>query len=287
MNRTAIRERFDYIPAGREAAWGLHIVGTGQRIEPPHELYQRLEPVPHGQWKKGRKLCDYAVVYLTHGSGMFTTGDTEARSVRAGDVLVLFPGIWHNYCPDAETGWTERWVLFNGAFADQWCAHELFTPEEPVLHVGVHSELIERFDRMLEIARNYPPYGNQIQSGITMELLGMLLKLHQKRSPQFTERTRLVQNALDIIAKNWNRKIDFERMTAKLGISHRQFRRLFQQVTGLAPQQYLIHLRLNEAKRLLGTLPVAEVAARVGFDDPYYFSRLFKAKVGVTPKRWH
>ena len=72
-----------------------------------------------------------------------------------------------------------------------------------------------------------------------------------------------------------------------MGTSHRQFRRLFQQVTGLAPQQYLIHLRLNEAKRLLGTLTVAEVAARVGFSDSFYFSRLFKAKMGVAPKYWH
>jgi len=287
MNKTAIRERFYYIPAAREAAWGLHVVGTGQRIEPPHEIYQQPEPVMHHQWKKGRKLRDYAVVYLTDGRASFGTANTGWKRVHAGDVLLLFPGIWHNYHPHPKTGWTERWVLFNGDLANQWCANELITPESSVLRVGVRSELVERFDRLLELARNYPPFGNQIQSGITMEILGLLLKFRQDRSPQFTERTKLVQNALDFIAKNWDREIDFERMAATMGIGHRQFRRLFQQVTGLAPQQYLIHLRLNEAKRLLGTLPVAEVAARVGFDDPYYFSRLFKAKVGVTPKRWH
>ena len=287
MDKTAIRERFDYIPAARENAWGLHVVGAGLRIEPPHEIYQQPEPVTHAQWKKGRRLRDYAVVYLTDGRGAFATEDAGRKTVRAGDVMLLFPGIWHNYHPDSETGWAERWVLFNGDFANQWCANELFAPEASVLHVGVHSELVGRFDRLLEIARDYPPFGNQIQAGITMEILGLLLKFHQDRSPQFTERTRLIQDALAFIAKNWNREIDIDRLAAKLGTSHRQFRRLFQQVTGLAPQQYLIHLRLNEAKRLLGTLPVAEVAARVGFEDPYYFSRLFKAKVGVPPKRWH
>ena len=287
MDKTAIRKRFDYIPAGREAAWGLHVIGAGQRIEPPHEKYQRPEPVAYGQWEKGRKLRDYGLVYLTDGQGAFAAEDAGWRNVRAGDVLMLFPGIWHNYHPHSETGWTERWVLFNGDFANQWCAHELITPAESVLHIGVRSELVERFERLLEIAGEHPPYANQIQAGVTMEILGLILKFHQDRSPRFAKRARLIKRALEFIAKNWNREINFDRLAAEMGSSLRQFRRLFQQVTGLSPQQYLIHLRLNEAKRLLGTLSVAEVAARVGFEDPFYFSRLFKEKVGVSPKHWH
>jgi transcriptional regulator GlxA family with amidase domain len=76
-------------------------------------------------------------------------------------------------------------------------------------------------------------------------------------------------------------------MAKKMGVGYRHFRRLFQESTGLPPHQYVLNLRLNHAKRLLLTLPVAEVAARVGFDDPLYFSRMFKKKIGIAPTRWH
>ena len=287
MDKLAIRERFDYIPALRERAWGLHVAGTGQRVEPPNEPYHRPEANVRCQWEQGRKLQDYGFVYITDGQGEFTVANADWKRVAAGDVLMLFPGIWHNYQPLRRTGWTERWVLFNGELANQWCAHELISPEVPHLHVGIRSEMIACFDRLLEVARGYPPYANQIQSGIVMEILGHILKYHQDQSPQNTERARMVHRVLDFISKNFGSEIDFERMAEKMGTSHRQFRRLFRQVTGIAPQQYLIHLRLNEAKRLLGTLTVAEVAARVGFTDSFYFSRLFKAKMGVAPKYWH
>ena len=99
--------------------------------------------------------------------------------------------------------------------------------------------------------------------------------------------TPLIESALSFVGKNWSQEIDFELMAKKMGVGYRHFRRMFQEATGLPPHQYLLNLRLNHAKRLLGMLPVSEVAARVGFADPLYFSRLFKRKVGVAPTQWH
>ena len=165
--------------------------------------------------------------------------------------------------------------------------HDVLCVDSPVLSVGVHDEIVEAFDRLLEIGRACPPFANQIQSGVTMEILALILKFHQNRNKHSKLPAPIVESALKFIGKNWAQEIDFETLAGKLGASYRHFRRLFQEATGLAPHQYLLNLRLNHAKRLLATLPVAEVAARVGFTDPLYFSRLFKRKVGVAPTRWH
>lgn len=283
MDKLAIREQFYYIPAARERTWGLYVTGVGRFVKPP----QHGSRQPLRERGKGRVLRNYALVYLTDGHGSFKGHDSGWRRVGAGDVLVLFPGIWHDYHPSAETGWTERWIEINGSLTNQWCMHDVLCVDSPVLHVGVHDEIVERFDRLLEIGRTSPPFANQIQSGVTMEILALILKRHQSRNKHAMQAAPTIESALNYIGKNWAQEIDFEVLSKRLGVGYRQFRRLFQEATGLAPHQYLLNLRLNQAKRLLGSLPVAEVAARVGFADPLYFSRLFKRKVGVAPTRWH
>jgi len=287
MDEMAIHEQFDYIPAMRERTWGLYVTGTGRHVEPPRSRNRSPRPLGPGEGGKGRVLRDYALIYLTDGHGVFKGHDSNWRRVNAGDVLVLFPGIWHDYHAAPETGWTERWVLLNGELANQWCMHDILSVEAPVLHVGVHNEVVEAFERLIEIARACPPFANQIQAGVSMEIFALVLKYHQNRYQHAQHATPMVESALAYIGKNWTKEIDFEALAKKMGVGYRHFRRLFQEATGLAPHQYLLNLRLNQAKRLLVDLPVAEVAARVGFTDPLYFSRIFKRKVGVAPTRWH
>ena len=80
---------------------------------------------------------------------------------------------------------------------------------------------------------------------------------------------------------NWS----FEDEARRLSVSYSHFRRLFREVAGCAPNQFLIEARLSYAERLLenGVLPVAEVARRCGFNDEFYFSRLFKKHRMISP----
>jgi AraC-like DNA-binding protein len=72
-----------------------------------------------------------------------------------------------------------------------------------------------------------------------------------------------------------------------LGRSPEHARREFRAATGCSPLAYLTSLRIHEAQRLLGSgTRVGEVAERVGIPDPYYFSRVFSRRVGMSPSRW-
>jgi AraC-like DNA-binding protein len=81
---------------------------------------------------------------------------------------------------------------------------------------------------------------------------------------------------------------DMNREAAKLGLSPVHFRRLFRQALGLAGHQYLLQARLDFAARLLrlGDRPIKEVAAACGVPDVFYFTRLFSARMGVSPARY-
>ncbi|MCD8273782.1 MAG: AraC family ligand binding domain-containing protein, partial [Alistipes sp.] len=91
----------------------------------------------------GRILNEYQLLYITRGGGKFasrTTGYGRYQPVGEGNMFLLFPGEWHNYMPDRETGWDEFWIGFQGSHIDYWTASSFFTREKPIYNVGIHNE---------------------------------------------------------------------------------------------------------------------------------------------------
>jgi AraC-like DNA-binding protein len=72
---------------------------------------------------------------------------------------------------------------------------------------------------------------------------------------------------------------------SELGLTVKELRDAVRRTTGSTPHELVLSTRLSNAKVLLAEedLPVAVVARRVGYDDPAYFSRLFAARVGMSP----
>ena len=70
-----------------------------------------------------------------------------------------------------------------------------------------------------------------------------------------------------------------------MGISYSNFRKLFKEFTGIAPAMYQQELRLQRAKELLSAtnLSIKEIAYRLNFESPDYFSSKFKSKTGRKP----
>jgi AraC family L-rhamnose operon regulatory protein RhaS len=77
-------------------------------------------------------------------------------------------------------------------------------------------------------------------------------------------------------------------VAAAAGLSPHWFSELFAKRTGLPPWQWLTNLRIERAKRLLDSQdwPVIRIALEVGFADPSYFARVFRAQTGLTPRAW-
>lgn len=87
-----------------------------------------------------------------------------------------------------------------------------------------------------------------------------------------------------------NPEFQLETALAPLGLSMGYLRRIFRQQTGETPHEYLSRLRMAHARQLLAQDhsggSVARVGVLCGFQDPYYFSRLFRRHMGMSPSQW-
>ncbi len=125
-----------------------------------------------------------------------------------------------------------------------------------------------------------------------LALLSTLYKLldtiSQARHKAYFPRDARISTAKSYIDTNFNNADCLAEAVAQSGISARRFNDLFKGKFGTPPNRYIILRRIEHAKSLLETrsLTVTEVAARCGFSDVYYFSKIFKQICGISPSKW-
>ena len=94
-----------------------------------------------------------------------------------------------------------------------------------------------------------------------------------------------MNTAVQYFHAHYSEPISIKDYAQDLGLSVSWFTRSFREYTGSAPAQYLISLRISAAQSLLETSDhnITEIAELVGYDNPLYFSRLFRKQTGMSP----
>jgi transcriptional regulator GlxA family with amidase domain len=100
--------------------------------------------------------------------------------------------------------------------------------------------------------------------------------------------TRAVAEAERHFAEHLSEPLDMALLARRLGVAYSHFRKVFKMHTGFAPWQYMIRLRLSQARRILASsdATLEEVALRVGFSSGYHLSAGFKQAFGIAPDPW-
>jgi AraC-like DNA-binding protein len=275
----------------KDIAWQLCVSTVGRVTAAPGEPYPyKMAEHPSRytyDWSTGRILDEYQFVYIVEGSGLFHSFEGDVF-LSPGSLLQLVPGERHWYKPDNDTGWTEYWIGFTGKLADSWLASGFINRKETVFNYGVSKSLIALFTQAIKYAQNKPPHTQQLMSSLVPQMLAIMLS---KRKQPLSEADfgSILAKALVIFEEHMFTRFDVESLTKALNISYYSLRDSFKEHTGMSPYQYLLHMKIQKAKELLvkGEMTVKEISYKLAFDNPYYFSRLFKKKTGVSPSKWN
>lgn len=272
----------------RDAEWGLTISTVGFEKIGPWESYP-TKGHAYGYFfnvEKGRVLEEYQLLYQSEGEGVFQSEHLKETRIKAGDIFLLFPGEWHTYRPLSDKGWTSYWIGFKGKNIDDRVKAGFLTPEKPIYHVGFSNTIINIFEQALKVAGSENPNYQQTLAGIVNFLIGLMY--YRERNSELQKNSAQV----DIIAKSkvmiresLETCTTIQEIAQKLGISYSSFRKLFKEYTGIAPTMYQHNLRLQLAKELLSSTDesIKEIAYRLNFGSPDYFSSKFKAETGMKP----
>jgi AraC-like DNA-binding protein len=274
-----------------DECWQLVCVDVGAADVPPGSPYppsSGSHPSAHRSVATGRTVSEYQLVYVTRGRGeLRVDGLADSLPITEGSVLLVLPGVRHAYRPDPATGWSERWVGFKGPWADALRGAGLLSAEHPLFHPGLDERLLELFEELFAVVAAQEPYYQARAGSLVMRLLAEVLA-RSRGAELADDSARLVDRAKFLMAEKVYGSLSVDGIGEALGVTQTRFYETFKAYTGLTPYQYFIQLKINKAKELLsnGETSVKEAAFSLGFDDPYYFSRLFKKKTGTSPSDW-
>ena len=223
----------------------------------------------------------YLLHHVVSGKGVYEA-DGRTFVLEGGSAFLALPDVPIYYRADSQDPWEYYWVGFSGPAAPLLVAQTPFTRIRPVLRPAAGEQLRQG---LLDI---YKARGTDYPSAVRMAgylqaVLGLLMESVPKRSG--ASLSLYAQQGAAFLQQNYSRSTGVEEAARQAGVSRSCLYRAFQEEFGCSPSTYLTRYRIQRACQLLrhSSLPVGTVAASVGFEDPFYFSRAFRREVGVSP----
>lgn len=213
---------------------------------------------------------DFLLIYVSAGA-LVLEGE---RRIKSGNVMLFRPHEPQMY--HATVGSTYYWIHFSGTAADNML--EFF--KDSSYNIGVFPEF-EEFCH--ECVNAFAAKKNNYTYFCIGKLISLIAMISQKLSAECLDASELIAAAFSDIHTNFTLQRSNDEYAKMCDISKSHFIRLFHSSTGLPPQKYRTAIVMREAKHLLKSNTVAATASILGYDDAFYFSRIFKKTVGVSP----
>ncbi|MBO5199469.1 MAG: AraC family transcriptional regulator [Lachnospiraceae bacterium] len=225
----------------------------------------------------------YLIHYITKGSGYYeVNGQRYALSM--GDVFIIYPGqLVTYYSPDINDTWSFCWIGFSGKRAADYMKLTNVTEyTKNLITQGFYSTIMNCINYIDE---NDPGFSQLKLNSYVLDCLFLLTKEPEKKAQRAVDH---VDKAVRYIEYNYMNEITPKDVSAYLNLDRTYFFRIFKKYTGSSPEKYIMNYRIKRSLDLLknSDYSISEIAVFVGFRDVYYFSRVFKKVMNVTPSEY-
>ena len=243
---------------------------------------------PHHYVDRQKGIEQAILIYCLEGRGAVQLGQATFQ-MKQGHVVVIPANMPHSYYADTEHPWSIFWIHFNGRQSGHVLESLGVDACNPLLYVPYVEMMREAFEDIYACLNyHYSDAGLLAMSGELIRLLGKI-KLHY--SNPHKERQAVenrIMATIDFMEEHLDMSVSVEELAAHAGQSTTHYSRLFKHRTSLSPMAYFIQRKMRKACELLiqTDQSVKAISENLGYDDQYYFSRLFKKIQGVSPTHY-
>jgi len=230
------------------------------------------------------------LMLCTAGHGYVEVEGRRAH-LKKNHLLIIPRDTAHTYWAADDDPWSIYWVHFLGDDADYYVDRIPKTGQPVPVDPSALDEAVRLFRYCLDALHDgygLPTLIYAAQS--TQHILSLLLYRNQSLPMEQLGggRRSSLESVIEYMQNNLNHNLRLEDFAREAGMSVSHFSERFRTQTGQSPMAYFIHLRMRLACRLLDLSgkPVKTVAIETGYRDPYYFSRVFKNSMGLSPEKY-
>lgn len=230
--------------------------------------------------------CDQNIlIYCTEGNGWVEACSVKRKVTK--DTFFIIPAdLPHKYGSDDSSPWSIYWIHFTGLHASLFCTQSISLTK-------INSQVNTRNDRRIrlfeEIYQNlsmgYSKENLEYTSICLWYLLGSFNFLPQFERIRTIHQSDTIEQSILYMQDHLNENITLQEIASHCGFSTSHFSLIFKKKTTRSPIEYFLGLKMQYACHLLDFTEkqVKAIATELAFEDPFYFSRLFKKMIGISP----
>jgi len=231
---------------------------------------------------------DYQLLYVASGKTVFYFNG-EPKEVAAGHMVLFQPRQEQRYEYFAVDRPEVYWVHFTGSDVRNILKHYDIPLDRNVIYSGSSATYAYLFKEMINELQTCRTGYQELLEMYLRQIFLLVQRSWEERKPTVSS---YLQEEIDYARKyfneHYNEDISIEEYAQSRGMSVSWFLRNFKQMTMKSPMQYILAIRINNAVSLLETTDynVTEISTIVGYENPLYFSRIFKKQKGVSPSEY-
>ena len=232
---------------------------------------------------------DNIVIYCLRGQGWFILNNIRYDVGPNEFIIVPSTKVKMSYGADEEDPWTIYWVHFSGKNIDDFNKSFNISITDGARPIVFNEKGLQIWENMYHNLQMGYSKENLTNTNLCLyHFLATFLYPDKHTNNKEQEERNRIKGTIEYLQQNLTEKITVDQLAHQNGFSASHFSNLFRKSTGMSPLDYFIHLKMQKACILLysSEIKIKEIAAMIGYDDPFHFSRLFKKNMKVSPNQY-
>lgn len=235
---------------------------------------------------------EYILIYCLEGRGWIET-DSDFYEIFPNSYIIVPVNLSHKYGADPKNPWSIYWVHFSGLIAEKFYrkyVDEGTDDKNLVREIILNETQISYFENIITLLEK--GFSTDIIEYVNIQLSQLLAsftyydvhaKINYKKSS-----TEVVNSVIRFMQENIHTTLTIDDLANHLKYSPSYLYSLFKKGTGYSPINYFNHLKIQKACNYLSFTDksIKEIAFILGYTDPFYFSRVFKKLIEVSPTEY-
>lgn len=228
----------------------------------------------------------YIMIYCIDGSGFIYLNGIR-HELKPNTYFIIPKNVPHRYNSTESNPWSIYWVHFTGDISEK--IYERFLEEDLAIvkTIPYDENRIKLFEQIYSILEH--SFNDKEMEVVNFSLLHFISSLvyHKEANPEVYN-TDSISNSISFMKHNIHEKLGIEELSRQQNISISHYSRTFKQKTGSSPINFFNQLKIQKSCQYLyfTDRSIKEICTDLGFDDQYYFSRLFRNIVGISPSKY-